>query len=318
VSLSEITIPDTVTSIGNSAFEGCVGLQSVSLGTSLTSIGDAAFSGCTSLKCVVTQYDPDSCFVASNAYEDCPPDSCFVASNAYEDCPLTGCVDPTSGGGGSSSTGSTIVPVVGGVVGAIVTVILLCAGYRYRCGLSWLLAKRASRAEGEEGGGLDLSRYNLPRVSALRAGHSHLQDDDDDADVTPPPLADADDGGAMNLAVLFTTEPAMPMLGETTSRTLVVTSFVNTDFSQGSIGAMADYWPEGSMGSQSHPVFVKIGRDKAALKREYEILRMVRYNDTALYRCTSLMSVHGAIVLAACALCSDRGVEVSPYAHTYL
>ncbi len=45
-SLTPITIPDSVTSIGASAFEGCTGLTSVTIPDSVTSIGDSAFKGC--------------------------------------------------------------------------------------------------------------------------------------------------------------------------------------------------------------------------------------------------------------------------------
>lgn len=42
-------IPDSVISIENQAFEGCVSLTSVIIGNGVTSIGDRAFSGCNSL-----------------------------------------------------------------------------------------------------------------------------------------------------------------------------------------------------------------------------------------------------------------------------
>ena len=48
-SLTSITIPDSVKSIGNSAFPGCTSLRSVTIGNSVTSIGNSAFYGCTSL-----------------------------------------------------------------------------------------------------------------------------------------------------------------------------------------------------------------------------------------------------------------------------
>lgn len=50
--LKEITIPDSVTTIGNGAFYGCKNLQAVSIPDSVTSIGDTAFDSCSNLKSV--------------------------------------------------------------------------------------------------------------------------------------------------------------------------------------------------------------------------------------------------------------------------
>ena len=47
--LTSVTIPDTVTSIGDSAFENCYSLASVAIPDSVTSIGELAFNECTSL-----------------------------------------------------------------------------------------------------------------------------------------------------------------------------------------------------------------------------------------------------------------------------
>ena len=47
--LTSITIPNSVTSIGYYAFRGCSGLTNVVIGNSVTSIGSSAFSGCTKL-----------------------------------------------------------------------------------------------------------------------------------------------------------------------------------------------------------------------------------------------------------------------------
>ena len=50
--LSEITIPNSVTSIGEYAFYNCSGLTSVTIPNSVTSIGKSAFSGCSGLTSV--------------------------------------------------------------------------------------------------------------------------------------------------------------------------------------------------------------------------------------------------------------------------
>lgn len=42
-------IPDSVTSIGDFAFEDCKSLKSISIPDSVTSIGDGAFEGCRNL-----------------------------------------------------------------------------------------------------------------------------------------------------------------------------------------------------------------------------------------------------------------------------
>ena len=47
--LTSITIPNTVTSIGSSAFSGCSGLTSITIPNTVTSIGSSAFSGCSGL-----------------------------------------------------------------------------------------------------------------------------------------------------------------------------------------------------------------------------------------------------------------------------
>ena len=55
--LTAVTIPDSVTSIGTSAFSGCVGLTSIEIPDSVTSIENGAFSRCTGLTSVTI---PDS------------------------------------------------------------------------------------------------------------------------------------------------------------------------------------------------------------------------------------------------------------------
>ena len=55
--LTSITIPDSVTSIGGSAFSDCTGLTSITIPDSVTSIGSYAFKGCTGLTSITI---PDS------------------------------------------------------------------------------------------------------------------------------------------------------------------------------------------------------------------------------------------------------------------
>ena len=62
--LTEYTIPDDVTWIGNFAFVGCSSLTSVTIGDSVTTIGDYAFYGCSSLTSITI---PDS--VTTIGYE---------------------------------------------------------------------------------------------------------------------------------------------------------------------------------------------------------------------------------------------------------
>ncbi len=47
--LTDITIPSSVTSIGDSAFQGCIGLTEITIPEGVTSIGDSAFQGCIGL-----------------------------------------------------------------------------------------------------------------------------------------------------------------------------------------------------------------------------------------------------------------------------
>ena len=69
LSLTTITIPNSVTSIGDGAFSGCSGLTSVTIPNSVTSIGRYAFYRCTSL---ATLTIPDSVTsIGKNAFEKC-------------------------------------------------------------------------------------------------------------------------------------------------------------------------------------------------------------------------------------------------------
>ena len=68
-SLISVTIPDSVTSIGNNAFYLCVSLESIVLPDSITHIGDNAFYQCVSLGSIVL---PDSIrYIGDSAFYQC-------------------------------------------------------------------------------------------------------------------------------------------------------------------------------------------------------------------------------------------------------
>jgi hypothetical protein len=67
--LTSVTIPDSVTSIGGSAFYDCTGLTSVTIGNSVTNIGNLAFYNCSKLTSITI---PDSVTsIGSSAFSGC-------------------------------------------------------------------------------------------------------------------------------------------------------------------------------------------------------------------------------------------------------
>ena len=68
-SLTSVMIPNSVTEIGGSAFVGCASLKSITMPNSVTSIGDMAFYKCSSLTSITI---PDSVTsIGSSAFSDC-------------------------------------------------------------------------------------------------------------------------------------------------------------------------------------------------------------------------------------------------------
>ncbi|MGN0855193.1 MAG: leucine-rich repeat domain-containing protein, partial [Kiritimatiellia bacterium] len=93
-SLTSVTIPDSVTSIGASAFYGCISLTGVTIPNSVESIGDSAFSGCTSLTSVTIPDSVESignyafarCSGLEKAYIPLTLKDKVVANNVFSNC----------------------------------------------------------------------------------------------------------------------------------------------------------------------------------------------------------------------------------------
>ena len=90
-SLTSVTIPDSVTSIGEDAFSFCTNLNSVTIGNSVTSIGVSAFRSCTSLTSVtipesVTSIGEDAFYACTNLTSVTLP---ILFINSYQDFALS-------------------------------------------------------------------------------------------------------------------------------------------------------------------------------------------------------------------------------------
>ena len=67
--LTTVTIPNSVASIGDGAFSGCTGLTSVTIPNSVTSIGQSAFGGCSGLTSVIIGNGVT--YIPKLAFSDC-------------------------------------------------------------------------------------------------------------------------------------------------------------------------------------------------------------------------------------------------------
>ena len=90
--LTEYTIPNNVTSIGEGAFSGCSNLTSITIPDSVTSIGEGAFSGCSNLTSITI---PDSvtsigeeafCWCSSLVSVTIPDSVTSIGELAFYDC----------------------------------------------------------------------------------------------------------------------------------------------------------------------------------------------------------------------------------------
>ena len=119
-----MTIPESVTSIGDSAFSGCSSLASVTIPEGVTYIGNATFSGCSSLASVTIPEGVTS--IGNSAFRSCsslasvtiPESVTFIGGYAFEGCSSLASVtipeSATSIGGsafsGCSSLASVTIP----------------------------------------------------------------------------------------------------------------------------------------------------------------------------------------------------------------
>lgn len=90
-SLKEITLPASISTIGQRAFTSCRSLNNINIPNTVTTIGDYAFYDCTSLKNIVLsenlQAIPNGCFTESGITSIILPSSVnFIGSFAFNAC----------------------------------------------------------------------------------------------------------------------------------------------------------------------------------------------------------------------------------------
>ena len=105
-SIEHITIPNSITSIGQDAFKNCSSLTGLTIPSSVTSISDFAFCGCTSIESMTI---PDSVTsIGSSTFSNMPNLHYLKVGRLYSSM-LNTYVDGTSVVTGDGSPGSTLV-----------------------------------------------------------------------------------------------------------------------------------------------------------------------------------------------------------------
>ena len=100
---TSVTIPNSVTTIGNSAFFGCSGLTSVTIPNSVTTIGNSAFIGCSGLTSVTIPNSVTS--IGRYAFYRCsgltsvtiPNSVTTIGESAFADCSSLNSINVASG-----------------------------------------------------------------------------------------------------------------------------------------------------------------------------------------------------------------------------
>ena len=72
--MTSVTIPNSVTSIGDRAFYECSGLTSITIGNSVTEIGECAFGKCSGLTRIDAYPNPEKVRTGEDAFDGVPKD----------------------------------------------------------------------------------------------------------------------------------------------------------------------------------------------------------------------------------------------------
>ena len=81
VNIASVVIPDGVTTIGNGTFYGCDSLTSIEIPDSVTSIGDYAFAWCSSLTSI--EISESVTYIGDDAFEDSALETIYGYAGSY-------------------------------------------------------------------------------------------------------------------------------------------------------------------------------------------------------------------------------------------